>query len=244
MKKNSLLQFFRQTSVCLGYLLDSCILHSGLVFNILFILSAFALAGGSWAFLAVFFVLIIRGWILIKNYCDPVHNFSVYYICNPVPLLSRFATAALAFCLIFPAAYLVVLLIIHSAGFLIGIIHVPVLLKTYLLILMNFLSGSGLVFFAGIFWPKEQIKKLVSVLFGGIAVVLIIGFIYFRIRLNQYFSSFFGISDIEGLVTEISGIRISSFSLSYFFNIVWFLLVPAASLFFSYRKLKNIGSPD
>jgi hypothetical protein len=244
------MQFFHNTSVCLGYLLDGCLIHSGFVFNILFVLSAAALAGGSWAFIAVFFVLIVRGWIMIKNYCYPVHNFTVYYICNPVPLLGRFTAAALAFCLIFPVCYLVILLIIHSIGFLIGIINVPVSLRVYILILINLFSIISLAFFAGVLWPKEQIKKLVSVLLGAVSIVFIIVFIYLRIRLNRYFSSFLGTSDMEGLISEISRIfsvssaGLPSFPLSHFINIVWFLLVPVSSLWFSYRKLKNIGSSE
>lgn len=245
---NGIELFLKRTSICFRYLFDSCILHNNLGFNILFVLAVCALASGTWSFIAVFSVLLIRGWILIKNYCDPIHHFTVYYICSPLPLLNRILAAALVYCLVFPSVYLVLLIIIHSAGSLAGIITIPVSLKLYFQMLGNYLSISCIFFFAAVYWPREQIKKLVSVLLFSAAALFLVLFIYLRIRMDQYFESFFEISDMEGLIAGIVSIFSKSpggkivFPLSFLINTGWFFILPAALFFITYRKLRNISA--
>lgn len=240
-------KIFPQALSYFRFIFEMYILRNNLLFNVLIIMSVIITVFASIGITLFFVLMLFRSWVIIRKYCLVFHEHPVYYLAAPYRLISRTIGLSTAFYVVFPVLYFSAAFLLHLFFYKTGIGAVPVSAALYISMAGNFITFSTVMFYAAVYWKSNQLKKIISIVLLMASVLIILVFIFVRIRYSKYFFSFI-IPDLAGLSREMETVSSSSSGIVFnkLFQIIlrisFIIIIPVSAIILSWRKLKKIGN--
>ncbi|MBN1647200.1 MAG: hypothetical protein JW874_04135 [Spirochaetales bacterium] len=226
--------------------LDLYILRNNLLFVLVLLLFMPLLLAGHWTLYAVVLLLLFRNWIIIRKYCQQVHDFPAYYISFPYSPYERLIGFSAVVQLIFPFICIIPVILFHLVFNLAGLTEYSVKPFFWAAMIGNIITWSGIMLFAALYWKNGQFRKLLSVIFAVCTVMVLAAFIFIRLKYGAYFSSLFVISDLAGFLQEIGGTAAGaevkhtpSFFLAVI-RLIYYGIIPLLMFRLSLRHLRRL----